>query len=65
MAGWGLNTVNRWNIGSQFESGASTDILQELKVPLLDHEDCNSKFKEEISDERQICAGGDPGIVGS
>ena len=63
MAGWGRSTVNRWSLGSQFDTGASTNILQQLKVPLLDHNDCNAEFKEEISEERQFCAGGDPGTL--
>ena len=64
MAGWGRSTSDRFDYGTQLELGAATSILQELKVPLLDHDDCKSKFKEEISEERQFCAGGDSGTVG-
>ena len=61
MAGWGRSTYNRWDQGSLYETGVTTNILQELRVPLLEHEECDSKFEEDITEERLICAGGDPG----
>ena len=62
--GWG-RTNNNWDdAGDRFSGGAFSDILQQLKVPFIANDLCRSKYKafQNITSNKQICAGGIKGI---
>ena len=64
VVGWGRNSTDKNDRGQIFITGASTNILQQLQVPIVPFVECKDKFKEQpISDELHICAGGKEGLI--
>ncbi len=62
MAGWGRSSTNKFDSGELYVVGASTRILQQLKVPIVPFEECINFLKgKRITDENHICAGGEKG----
>ena len=45
--------------------GASTDLLNQLSVPLVDMDICQMIYKSglEVNEENHICAGGERGLI--
>mgnify|MGYP002224299234 CR=1 FL=1 len=54
VTGWGMLSINNAKLPSQ---------LQQLRVIIVDHEECNKKFKGQVTD-RIICAGAPQGWKG-
>ena len=62
VTGWGRSTTDPSNSGQLLTAGASTAILQQLKVPTVPVDECKKFFTgRTIIPERHICAGGDIG----
>jgi hypothetical protein len=62
VAGWGRNSTERGYVGSLYEVGANTPILQQLKVPLVAFDICKKSFSTlQITEQNHICAGGESG----
>ena len=62
--GWGRTNNKRNNAGDRFSGGAHSNILQKLEVPFVTNEMCRSNYKafQNITRNKQICAGGIKGI---
>ena len=64
VMGWGRTNNKRSDAGDRFSGGAHSNILQKLEVPLVTNEMCRSNYKsfQNITRNKQICAGGIEGI---
>ena len=64
VMGWGRTNNKRSDAGDRFSGGAHSNILQKLEVPLVTNEMCRSNYKsfQNITRNKQICAGGIKGI---
>merc|ERR1712027_184024 len=57
VAGWGRTNNKRENSKNQAETGASSDDLKHVALPL--YEKCDDVFRQaKINEQKQICAGG-------
>ena len=64
VMGWGRTNNKRNDVGDRFSGGAHSNILQQLEVPFVTNEMCRSNYKafQNITRNKQICAGGIKGI---
>ena len=63
MMGWGRTNNFRGDQGDKREGGAFQKILQKLQLPHIPYSKCKSNWPafRQISDDKQICAGGEQG----
>ena len=63
VAGWGRSSTNIFDRGNLSRTAVSTDILNQLQVPLVDIEKCKAVFNNlNVNAENHICAGGEEGL---
>ena len=64
VMGWGRTNNKKNDAGDRFSGGAHSNILQQLEVPFVTNEMCRSNYKafQNITRNKQICAGGIKGI---
>ena len=62
--GWGRTNNKRNDAGDRFSGGAHSNVLQKLKVPFIANDFCRSNYTafQNITSNKQICAGGMQGI---
>ena len=67
VMGWGRTNNKRFDLGDRFSGGAHSNILQQLEVPFIQNELCRSNYTafQNITSDKQICAGGIKGILNS
>ena len=68
VAGWGRTVKDPSpGAGDFINSGAFSEHLLKVALPIMDAVECKSRFPifKDISNDRQICAGGEKGKVPS
>ena len=64
VVGWGRNSTDKNDRGQIFVTGAATNVLQQLRVPIVPFSSCKQSFPgQSISDKFHICAGGEQGYL--
>ena len=62
--GWGRTNNKRGDAGDRFTGGAHSNVLQKLKVPFIPNVACRENYPsfQNITTNKQICAGGERGM---